>query len=32
MDFLGFGTCDRTIREYFRARALNFGYPAIANR
>ena len=32
MDFLGFGSCDRTIREYFRRRALNFGYPAIANR
>ena len=31
-DFLGFGYDSRNIREYYRRRALNFGYPAIANR
>ena len=30
MDFLGFGKCDRSIREYYRKRATHFGYPAIA--
>lgn len=30
MDFLGFGRCDRSVREYYRKRARAFGYPAIA--
>ena len=31
-DFLGFGYDNRNIREYYRRRALDFGFSAIANR
>ena len=30
MDFLGFGICNRSIREYYRKRTIHFGFPAIA--
>ena len=31
MDFLGFGKCNRSIREYYRGRAMHFGQYAIAH-
>ena len=29
-DFLGFGKCSRSLREYFRKRANRFGYNSVA--
>jgi len=31
-DFLGFGNCSRSLREYYRKRAIHFGYLACAQR